>query len=158
PWRIGPDDLKPAQSSDELVAKARQQLANRERAEALAVYSPTQVETLAALVQSSASISYPDAVPDTFRASGLYAYARACFVVNADGRVDQKRLCIWNADHPVFEAAVRSAIPRLRFKPALIGSRRVRQAVELLVEFDPQKRAARIKTQNSESNASVCER
>lgn len=54
----------------------------------------------------------------------------ARFVVETDGTVDPSTLQVVRSSDPAFTAAVRDAIPALRFQPARVGGRAVRQLIE----------------------------
>jgi protein TonB len=73
--------------------------------------------------------------PDMLRSSRLEGGVRVVFIVGADGRVEMESVRIVEASHPLFAAAVRAALPRMRFRPAQAGSRRVRQLVEIPFGF-----------------------
>ena len=91
----------------------------------------SEVDLAAALLPRSPLPRYPDLL----RRTGLEGVARARFVVGTDGRVEMETLEIVEASHPAFAEALRAAIPRLRFRPARVGARRVRQLVEFPVGF-----------------------
>jgi TonB family protein len=57
------------------------------------------------------------------------------FVVDTTGRADIETFRIIEASHPLFAAAVREALPRMKFRPAAMGNMRVRQLVELPFGF-----------------------
>jgi TonB family protein len=54
----------------------------------------------------------------------------ARFVVGTDGTVDPSTLQVVRSSDPAFTTAVRDAIPALRFQPARVGGRAVRQLIE----------------------------
>ena len=66
------------------------------------------------------------------RVSGWVA---ARFVVDARGRVERASFEVAEASHREFADSVRDVLPRLRFDPAEIGGRRVRQLVEQSFAF-----------------------
>lgn len=68
--------------------------------------------------------------PEALRAAGVEGRVRARFVVDTLGRVELASLELPDATHAQFAEAVRQALPRLRFRPAEAGGRRVRQLVE----------------------------
>lgn len=73
--------------------------------------------------------------PDMLRTSRLEGGVRVIFVVDATGRVEMESVRIVEASHPAFAEAVRSVLPRMRFRPAQAGNRRVRQLVEIPFGF-----------------------
>lgn len=67
--------------------------------------------------------------PDILRRVGVEGEAVVSFVVVSAGRVDVSTFRVVRASHDLFAAAVRQALPRMRFVPAEVGDRRVRQLV-----------------------------
>lgn len=94
-------------------------------------FSDLQVDVPAALLPRSPLPQYPAALR-MLRSDG---HARLRFVVDARGRVELATVEILEASHPAFAAAVRAALPRMRFSPARIGDRGVRQLVEFPITF-----------------------
>jgi periplasmic protein TonB len=94
-------------------------------------YSGLQVDVPAALSPRSPLPRYPAALSTR----GLEGSARLRFVVDARGRVELATVEVVESSHPAFAAAVRAALPRLRFSPARIGARAVRQLVEFPITF-----------------------
>jgi protein TonB len=73
--------------------------------------------------------------PEMLRSSRLEGGVRVVFIVGPDGRVEMESVRIVEASHPLFAEAVRSVLPRMRFRPAQAGNRRVRQLVEIPFGF-----------------------
>jgi protein TonB len=73
--------------------------------------------------------------PDMLRSSRLEGGVRVMFIVDADGKVEMNSVRFVEATHPLFAEAVRSVLPRMRFRPAQAGNRRVRQLVEIPFGF-----------------------
>jgi TonB family protein len=96
-----------------------------------AVLTAAQVSKVAALLPGSAKPDYPDAL----RASGVQGEAVASFIVDSNGRVDPSSFSVTRADNALFAAAVRQALPRLRFLPAELDGRPVSQRVEMRFNF-----------------------
>jgi TonB family protein len=94
-------------------------------------FSDLQVDVPAALLPRSPLPQYPASLR-MLRSDG---HARLRFVVDARGRVELATVEIVEASHPAFAAAVRAALPRMRFSPARIGDRGVRQLVEFPITF-----------------------
>lgn len=94
-------------------------------------FSDLQVDVPAALLPRSPLPQYPSSL----RLMRLDGHARLRFVVDARGRVELATVEVVEASHPAFAAAVRAALPRMRFRPARIGSRGVRQLVEFPITF-----------------------
>ena len=94
-------------------------------------YSQFQVDLPARLSPRSPLPRYPEAL----RRLALAGTVRMTFVVDTLGRVEMATVRVLEAAHPAFEASVRSTLPRMRFEPARIGDRPVRQLVEFPVAF-----------------------
>jgi periplasmic protein TonB len=96
-----------------------------------APFQADQVEKQVAFIQGSASPRYPDAL----RSSGIEGRVIAQFVVDATGRAETDSVRFLRSDNPLFEDAVRAALPRMRFAAAEIGGRKVRQLVQMPFVF-----------------------
>lgn len=68
--------------------------------------------------------------PPTMLAERQGGYVRAEWVVDESGIADTATLRIVESTHPEFTKAVRDALPFMRFRPARIGNRAVRQLVQ----------------------------
>jgi protein TonB len=95
------------------------------------VFDANQVEKQVALVAGSAAPRYPEVL----RSSGVEGQVMAQFVVDESGRAEVDSVRFLRSDNRLFEDAVRSALPRLRFTPAEIGGRKVRQLVQMPFVF-----------------------
>ena len=91
------------------------------------------IEKPATLLPSSPAPAYPA----DLRGQGTVGTVRAMFVVNADGTVDAGSFKVVHSDHERFTAAVRAALPRLRYSPAQVEGRNVRQLVQTSFDFQP---------------------
>jgi len=89
-------------------------------------YFDFQVEKPVGAVRGSAGPRYPDIL----RSGGIEGQVLAQFVVDTTGSVEVASFRVIRSDHAMFEAAVRSALPNMRFLPAEIGGRKVRQLVQ----------------------------
>jgi protein TonB len=78
--------------------------------------------------------------PAMLAASGAEGVVQAQFVVDTTGRIEEGSIRILRADHALFERAVRDAMRRMRFSPAEVGQRKVRQLVEQGFSFAIQRR------------------
>ena len=94
-----------------------------------------QVERQASLAPGNSSPRYPEIL----RASGIEGQVVAAFVISADGSYEEGSLRFVKSDNPLFERAVRAALLRMRFIPAEIGGRKVRQLVEMPFVFTIQR-------------------
>jgi protein TonB len=75
--------------------------------------------------------SKPPRYPETLRAAGVEGRVVASFVVSDRGVVEEGSITILHSDNPLFEDAVKSALGRMRFVPAEIGGKKVRQLVQM---------------------------
>jgi protein TonB len=90
-----------------------------------------QVEQPAMQAPNSATPTYPDIL----RKAGVEGEALVSFVVDTSGRVDLATFRVVRASHDLFAAAVKSVLPRMRFIPATVGDRKVRQLVQQPFSF-----------------------
>ena len=77
--------------------------------------------------------------PDILRSAGVEGEVLAQFVVDTLGRVEPGSFKVIRKSHDLFEAAVRSALPQMRFLPAEVGGRKVKQLVQQPFVFALQK-------------------
>lgn len=89
-------------------------------------YFDFQVEKPAASVPGSPGPRYPDIL----RAGGVEGTVLAQFEVDTTGRVNIASFRVLRSDHAMFEQAVRSALPNMRYLPAEIAGRKVKQLVQ----------------------------
>lgn len=94
-------------------------------------FSSTEVEQGIERDPSSAAPVYPRHLMQ----AGIEGYAAMRFVVDSMGRVEMGSVRVLEATHPEFAAAVRGAMPGMKFSPARIGNRPVRQLAEQLFRF-----------------------
>lgn len=80
---------------------------------------------------SSAAPEYPPYL----LAQGIEGFAAVRWVVDSTGEVDTLTYRVIQTNNPDFSAAVRRALPHMRFRPALQAGRRVRQLVEQTFRF-----------------------
>lgn len=73
--------------------------------------------------------------PEMLKSSGVEGTVLAMFVVDTTGRAEVGSLKILKADHQLFEMAVKNALPKMRFLPAEIGGRKVKQLVQQPFQF-----------------------
>lgn len=73
--------------------------------------------------------------PASLRASGVEGRVLAQFVVGENGRYEGGSLKILESSNPAFTAAVKDALPRMRFSAAQIGGRKVAQLVQMPFQF-----------------------
>lgn len=75
------------------------------------------------------------AYPESMRSSGAEGEVLAQFVVNENGRVEPGSFKVLNSANSAFVDAVKAALPRMRFRPAKIGSTSVSQLVQQAFVF-----------------------
>jgi periplasmic protein TonB len=73
--------------------------------------------------------------PRVLAAAGSEGTVHAQFVVDTTGRIEEASIRILGEPNPLFARAVREAMKRMRFVPAEVGQRRVRQLVEQAFAF-----------------------
>lgn len=95
-------------------------------------YMESEVEKPAMAAPGSPTPRYPDLL----KLSGVEGQVIVSFVVDTTGRADLSSLTILKSAHGLFTAAVRSALPAMRFIPAEAGGRKVRQLVQLPFAFN----------------------
>jgi len=93
-------------------------------------YMEFQVEKPVAKIGGDAP-EYPSAL----KADGVEGTVLAQFVVNESGRYESGTLKILNSSNPAFAAAVKDALPRMRFSAAQIGGKKVQQLVQMPFQF-----------------------
>ena len=77
--------------------------------------------------------------PTMLKESGVEGQVLAQFVVNESGRYEGGTLKILSSSNPAFTAAVKDALPRMRFSAAQIGGKKVQQLVQMPFQFHLQK-------------------
>jgi protein TonB len=90
-----------------------------------------QVERRVAVVPGSAAPRYPESL----RSSGVEGQVIAEFVVDDEGRAEETSVRFVRSDNRLFEDAVRVALRRMRFIPAEVGGRKVKQLVQMPFVF-----------------------
>lgn len=96
-----------------------------------APFRSDQVEKQVAVVPGSA----PPRYPEVLRSSGVQGRVTAVFVVDEHGRAEEASFRFPRSDDPLFEEAVRAALRRMRFIPAEVDGRKVRQLVQMPFVF-----------------------
>lgn len=95
------------------------------------VMTVLEVDSAAARYDDSAAPPYPPAMLER-RIEGSVAIQ---YVVDTTGRADTGSVVILSATHPDFATSVRGTLPAMLFRPAVMGSRKVRQLVQQLFSF-----------------------
>ncbi|MGH7651895.1 MAG: TonB family protein [Gemmatimonadaceae bacterium] len=96
-----------------------------------AAFRADQVERQVAVVPGSAPPEYPEML----RRAGVEGTVVATFIVGGDGRAEVDSIRFLRSDNRQFEDAVRAALRRMRFVPAEVGGRKVRQLVQMPFVF-----------------------
>lgn len=94
-------------------------------------FNADQVERQVSLLSGSPVPSYPEAL----RAAGVEGKVIAQFIVDERGLVESDSVRFVQSDNALFEASVRNALRRIRFAPAEIGGKKVRQLVQMPFVF-----------------------
>jgi len=89
-------------------------------------YFEYQVEKPVMAVPGSPAPRYPDIL----KSAGVEGEVVVAFVVDTTGRADVGSLKILKSTHELFAAAVRTALPSMRFLPAEVGGKKVKQLVQ----------------------------
>ncbi len=92
----------------------------------------TPGDHMATMLSSSRGPAYPDAL----RADKVTGNVVAQYIVNADGMIDTLSLKVLTSSNPAFTAAVREALPSMRYAAAQLGGKAVRQLVQQNFLFD----------------------
>ncbi len=95
------------------------------------VYTELEVDIAAERDPESEGPSYPEDLLDR----KIEGAVRVRFVIDSTGHADETTFAVLEASEAGFIEAVRLALPRMRFRPAHMGPRRVPQRVEQSFEF-----------------------
>ena len=77
--------------------------------------------------------------PPTLRAAGVQGTVVAQVIINADGTADMSSLKVLRSADPLFTESVKTALAQMKFSPATVNGRAVRQLMQLPFEFSAQK-------------------
>ena len=94
-------------------------------------YYEFQVEKQASAASGNPTPRYPEVL----KSSGVEGEVLAQFTVLESGRADMDTFKIIRSSNDLFSASVKNVLPSLRFLPAEIGGRKVKQLVQLPFEF-----------------------
>ena len=89
-------------------------------------YFDFQVEKPVLQVPGSAAPRYPEIL----KSAGIEGNVFASFVVDTTGHVEPRSFTVLRATHELFVAAVRNALPNMKFFPAEVGGKKVKQLVQ----------------------------
>jgi TonB family protein len=122
---IVPQQIAPAVQISEL---SRLQIA----AQALGAFSVIDVDSAAERDPMSAAPLYPKEM----LVNNVEGSATMRFVIDSTGLIDLSTISVRASTHEAFVQAVKDAMPRMRFRPALRGTTSVRQLVEQPFKFE----------------------
>ncbi|HKO14924.1 MAG TPA: TonB family protein [Gemmatimonadaceae bacterium] len=94
-------------------------------------YFEFQIEKPATPLPNQGGPRYPDAL----RVSRAEGEVLAQFVVDTSGAVDMGTFKVLESSDPLFTTTVRTSLAGMRFSPAQVGGRNVRQVVQMPFEF-----------------------
>jgi protein TonB len=94
-------------------------------------YYAYQVERTAKLDPDSPKPPFPE----TLRGAGIEGEVMAEFVVDTTGRAEVSSFNVKSSTNPLFTASVRSTLGKMKFLPAEVGGRKVRELVQLPFSF-----------------------
>jgi protein TonB len=78
----------------------------------------------------------PPRYPDMLRSANVEGEVLAQFVVDTTGRADMSTFKILKSTHDLFTNAVRAALPNMKFFPAEVGGKHVKQLVQMPFQFN----------------------
>jgi TonB family protein len=96
-----------------------------------ATFFEFQVERQATPAPGNPSPRYPDLL----RSAGVDGTVLAQFVVDTAGHPDMLTFKVLKSTHDLFTASVRAALATMRFSPAQVGGRSVKQLIQMPFEF-----------------------
>lgn len=74
--------------------------------------------------------------PDMLRSANVEGEVLAQFVVDTTGRADMGTFKVLKSTHDLFTNAVKSALPNMKFYPAEVGGKHVKQLVQMPFQFN----------------------
>jgi protein TonB len=98
-------------------------------------YFEFQVEKQVQQIPGTGNLKYPDIL----RSANVEGEVLAQFVVDENGRFEPGTFKVIKSSHDQFTQAVKNALPNMRFYPAEIGGKKVKQLVQQPFTFSLQK-------------------
>lgn len=121
PLAEGPVDTLPAQPELDPLAELM----------GMSVLTEIEVDSAVRRDPASATPQYPlELLEQNIEGSTFVLY-----IVDSTGLVDSSTIRIVRSTHPAFSRAVRAALPRMKFRPALLNGQAVRQLVQQPFSF-----------------------
>ena len=74
--------------------------------------------------------------PDMLRSANVEGEVLAQFVVDTTGRADMSQFKVLKSSHDQFTNAVKNALTRMKFYPAEVGGKKVKQLVQMPFQFN----------------------
>jgi protein TonB len=74
--------------------------------------------------------------PDMLRSANVEGEVLAQFVVDTTGKADMSTFKILKSTHDLFTNAVKNALPNMKFYPAEVGGKKVKQLVQMPFQFN----------------------
>jgi len=74
--------------------------------------------------------------PDMLRSANVEGEVLAQFVVDTTGRAEMNTFKVIKSTHDLFTNAVRAALPNMKFYPAEVGGKHVKQLVQMPFQFN----------------------
>jgi TonB family protein len=94
-------------------------------------YFEFQVERQAKPLADNPAARYPDLL----REAGIEGAVLAQFVLNPDGSPDMDTFKVLKSTHDLFTESVKATLPSMRFEPATVGGKAVRQLIQMPFQF-----------------------
>jgi protein TonB len=94
-------------------------------------YFEFQVEKQVSGIPGTGNLRYPDML----RSANVEGEVLVQFVVDTTGRADLSQFKVLKSSHDLFSTAVKNALVQMRFYPAEIGGRKVKQLVQQPFNF-----------------------
>jgi protein TonB len=95
-------------------------------------YFEFQVEKQVSAYPGQAAPRYPDML----RSANVEGEVLAQFVVDTTGRADMSQFKVLKSTHDLFTNAVKAALPNMKFYPAEVGGKKVKQLVQMPFQFN----------------------
>jgi periplasmic protein TonB len=73
--------------------------------------------------------------PDMLRSANVEGEVLAQFVVDTTGKADMREFKVLKSTHDLFTNAVKAALPNMKFYPAEVGGKKVKQLVQMPFQF-----------------------
>lgn len=127
---IGPDEGRHGETEEPVVADSS--------GPAYGTGDPVYVESELDKPVERDAASVGPAYPKLLQEKGIEGSVGVEFVVDTTGRADPASFKVLESTHPLFVESVREALPFMLFRPAELGTGRVRQLVSQKFRFEMQ--------------------